>query len=948
MKLKKRLAALAVSAVMVITMLPSAVFAHEGKYKIYKGSFTYYDNDTSRDEQGTFYYSDSYFAEPGTQLNEHLRTLSTCVSVGANGEKTEMLAKMGFGKAAQYDMDTPGADTIGTVIASKKTTDGDNLIVVYLRGTGYGSEWISNLTVGESGDAEGFAKSAKKVYDRIITYEKTNGLKGAKIWITGFSRAGAVADMTGKLVNENLSEFGITENDLYDYAFAVPRASATNCGYKNIHDVVNSNDLIPRLMPAAWGIGRAGTQELFSIGNTTVQPKRLNIMGGDLISDKMVQDIDPETGRYGPLHPADPISTAEHLDKLADLLGKNITRENFDSAREVLPPFVSELVQGAIHGGSELMTFIKNTFAGITKDMTALQYILILLAANENSEEYQNALTAFNYIIAEKIESSPDKDKLSPELVKLTKDALPVVIKVFLPALRYDFIRNQGETLVTFIGNASDIIYNHYPSTYYRNLIKYDSYYTEKGDVDAGTMRYFGKEYSGSDPDTIRQLNLLDADKDIELLKNGYDVEYKMTYAGIYDSDITPEDRAAVETAIGAKPDIDIFVNTYITRSQTFGTAERIELDGTVEASFKCLPSETERLYHNGNYYFVYYKDGQAQIADATFTLRDDGILAVEYKSIARGNYALCYVSTAPKESMRIYGNNRYETSTKAADQLLKEQGRKTFKSVIVASGKDYPDALSAAYLAKVKDAPILLTDDNHLLDTVFYISAHCDMGTDVYVIGGEGAVSGRLDKLLTSMTDKPMNVIRLAGKNRYQTNIEVLKAASVTNEQMLIASGASYADAISASAVGKPLLLAAASGLTREQTEYLATLSTEKATIIGGTAAVTQKVENQLKGIFKTTERIGGKSRYETSANIAKKFFVKSFTVVLAYGGSFPDGLSGAPLAMRYEAPMVLVADTNYSYAKKYAESADAKKTVTFGGTPLISDKTVNSIVPN
>ena len=947
MKLKKRLAALAVSAVMVITMLPSAVFAHEGEYKIYKGSFTYYDNDTHSDEKGTFYYSDSYFAEPGTQLNEHLRSMSLAVAIGANTEKPSLLRELGFDNIVQHDMDTTCADTIGTTIASKKTADNKDLVVVALRGVGYGDEWISSLTVGASGDAEGFSSCAQKVCDRLAAYEKQYELKGAQIWITGFSRAGAVADMTGKLVNENLSEFGITENDLYDYAFAVPRASAINCGYKNIHDVVNSNDFIPRLMPAAWGIGRAGTQELFSIGNTTVQPKQLNIMGGDLISDKMVQDIDPETGKYGPLHPADPISTAEHLDKLADLLGKNITRENFDSAREVLPPFVSELVQGAIHGGSELMTFIKNTFAGITKDMTALQYILTLLAANEDSEEYQDALTAFNYIIAEKIESSPDKDKLSPELVKLTKDALPVVIKVFLPALRYDFKMNQGETLVTLIGNASDIIYNHYPSTYYRNLIKYDSYYTEKVDVDAGTMRYFGKEYSGSDPDTIRQLNLLDADKDIELLKNGYDVEYKMTYAGIYDSDITPEDRAAVETAIGAKPDIDIFVNTYITRSQTFGTAERIELDGTVEASFKCLPSETERLYHNGNYYFVYYKDGKAQIADATFTLRDDGILAVEYKSIARGNYALCYVSTAPKESMRIYGQNRYETSEKAADQLLKEQGSDKFKAVIVASGKDYPDALSAAYLAKVKDAPVLLTDDNRLLETIFYIYAHCDMGTDVYVIGGEGAVSGKLDKLLTSMADKPMNVIRLAGQNRYQTNIEVLKAAGVTNEQLLIASGASFADAISASAVGKPLLLAAASGLTKEQTDYLATLPTEKATIIGGTAAVTQKVENQLKGIFKTTERIGGKNRYETSANIAKKFFVKSFTVVLAYGGSFPDGLSGAPLAMRYEAPIVLVADTNYSYAKKYAESADAKKTVTFGGTPLISDKTVTSIVP-
>ena len=947
MQLKKRLASLAVSAVMVISLLPSAVFAHEGEYKIYKGSFTYYSNDTRQDEQGTFYYSDSYFAQPGTQMNEHLRTLSTCVSVGANGEKTEMLAKMGFGKAAQYDMGTAGADTIGTVIASKKTTDGDNLIVVYLRGTGYGSEWISNLTVGESGDAEGFAKSAQKVYDRILAYEKENDLKGAKLWITGFSRGGAVADLTGKLINENLSAFGIKEGDLYDYAIATPRASAEYCGYTNIHDIIDPDDFIPRLMPEVWGINRAGTDYTVPGERQQIQPKQLDLFGEQKIADKTVQDWDPETGTYGPSHLAGPINTADFLDKFMKLLGENVPRDRYDSARNTLPPLANEIVK-AVESGAEytLINFLADTFKDALKDPMTLQTLLSLLASEEDSDAYKQACTDLPQYISSLLDNSPAHDKVTAEQIALLKKGLPEIIMLFLPAIRADFSASQLETILTFAGNAADIIHNHYPSTYYEKLIKYDSYYTEKVDVDPGSMLYFSRKYENPDYDMIRQFILLDAEKDIEALKNGYDVEYKMNYAGIPESSIATADRAAVESAIGAKPDINIYVNTFITRSQTFGETERIELDGTIESAFKCLPSETERLYKNGSYYFVHYKDGIAQIVDADFTLDESGVLQVVFKSPERGNYALCYVNTSPKESMRIYGNDRYETSTKAADQLLVEQGGDTFKAVIVASGKDYPDALSAAYLAKVKDAPVLLTDDIHLDTTIQYIEQHCEMNTDVYVIGGDGAVSNMLDKNLTTMTDKPMNVIRLAGQNRYQTNIEVLKAAGVTNQHLLIASGTSFADAISASAVGKPLLLTAESGLTKEQTEYLATLTTEQATIIGGTGAVSEKTESQIKAAIKTTERVGGSNRYETSANIAKKFFVKSFTAVLAYGGSFPDGLSGAPLAMRYEAPMVLVADANYKFAKNYADSAVVRNTVTFGGPALISDETISAIV--
>jgi putative cell wall-binding protein len=292
--------------------------------------------------------------------------------------------------------------------------------------------------------------------------------------------------------------------------------------------------------------------------------------------------------------------------------------------------------------------------------------------------------------------------------------------------------------------------------------------------------------------------------------------------------------------------------------------------------------------------------------------------------------------------NLRIYGLDRYETSLKTADALKSSLGVSAFENIIVADGRAYADALAGTYLAKVKDAPILVVgaDEQSQSKVLAYIKSNLKASGTVYILGGTGAVSSAFETAIKSVTK---NVKRLAGDNRYATNIAILKESGVDSEEILVCSGLNFADSLSASAVGMPILLVGTE-LTTTQLAYLKSLDSNKYYIIGGTGAVSEKVKSQLSRW--STERIYGSNRYETSVAVAKAFFDdKTKSVVLAYGLNFPDGLSGGPLAMSIGAPLILSTTSNTSAAESYVTQIDLKGVVVLGGVSLISNAAVQSI---
>ena len=171
----------------------------------------------------------------------------------------------------------------------------------------------------------------------------------------------------------------------------------------------------------------------------------------------------------------------------------------------------------------------------------------------------------------------------------------------------------------------------------------------------------------------------------------------------------------------------------------------------------------------------------------------------------------------------RYSGADRYETAIKTAEMIKKQLNNDTFEGIIIASGTNFPDSLAGSYLACEKKAPILLVPSsiseekaiNVLLSVISFISENLKQNGTVYILGGEKAVPGIIeDKINLFRSDS--EIVRIGGKNRYQTNIEILTKAGVGRDnKLIVCDGNSYADALSASACalahgvcGLPLLL--------------------------------------------------------------------------------------------------------------------------------------------
>ena len=293
------------------------------------------------------------------------------------------------------------------------------------------------------------------------------------------------------------------------------------------------------------------------------------------------------------------------------------------------------------------------------------------------------------------------------------------------------------------------------------------------------------------------------------------------------------------------------------------------------------------------------------------------------------------------EEDVRVAGDTRYDTAYKNADTLKKQLGLEMFDSAVVACGTNYPDALSASYLAKVKNAPLLLSDVGEVQGTVEYIRKNVTKGKTVYLIGGRRVLPEEIKTLLGSDYD----VKRIEGADRFLTNLAVLKEANVNNEEIMVCSGLGYADALSAAATGRPVLLVD-DALTAEQKAFLGGINPAKFYIVGGKKAVNDNVQASLSAM-KNTERIAGADRFDTAVQVAKKFFdMKSSTVVIANGNGFADGIVAGVTAMANKAPLLLVDSDNLKGVADFVKEAGAKRSIVMGGARSVSDQAVKVLM--
>ncbi|USQ80457.1 cell wall-binding repeat-containing protein [Ornithinimicrobium faecis] len=192
----------------------------------------------------------------------------------------------------------------------------------------------------------------------------------------------------------------------------------------------------------------------------------------------------------------------------------------------------------------------------------------------------------------------------------------------------------------------------------------------------------------------------------------------------------------------------------------------------------------------------------------------------------------------------RLTGENRYATSARIAAQYTKGRDR-----VFLASGEDYPDALSAAAVAGAEHEPLLLTKPGQLPSEVAKQLERLAPG-QVVVVGGPQAIGDAVAKEAATYSTSG-NYHRVAGTDRYKTSAAVAKEFSTDLTPGYVASGLDYADALVVSALAArdevPVVLTPADRVASGTREALNHLDPNRIFVVGGPEAVSEGVVGQL-----------------------------------------------------------------------------------------------------
>jgi spore germination protein YaaH/putative cell wall-binding protein len=198
--------------------------------------------------------------------------------------------------------------------------------------------------------------------------------------------------------------------------------------------------------------------------------------------------------------------------------------------------------------------------------------------------------------------------------------------------------------------------------------------------------------------------------------------------------------------------------------------------------------------------------------------------------------------------TVRLGGEDRYETAVQIAARAVGNS-----QEAFIASGENFPDALSISAYAAAKGIPLLLTKKGQVPEST--LKGLKDLGvTKVTLIGGETVIP---PAIATEFSTAGYSVERVSGPNRYDTNIEILNKYSFNTSRAVIATGATFPDALAGSVLAakgnNPIVLvpqrekALLEYETANYLAYLRTITTETF-ILGGFDVLNYKVESIIR----------------------------------------------------------------------------------------------------
>lgn len=308
-----------------------------------------------------------------------------------------------------------------------------------------------------------------------------------------------------------------------------------------------------------------------------------------------------------------------------------------------------------------------------------------------------------------------------------------------------------------------------------------------------------------------------------------------------------------------------------------------------------------------------------------------------------------------PTAYTAIAGQNRYETAAKAVEKAFPTApmapDRYGIRTVILASGEAFPDALAASGLAGAFNAPLILTTPTSLRPEA-KTQIQRLQAQRVIIVGGLGAVSKAVSDELAGMG---LTVQREQDVDRYTTARKVaariVSANTGWDGTAFVATGRDFPDALAAAPIaaakGQPLyLFDSRSSVNDDTITQMSAHGVQRVVVLGGESAVSSSAYDALVKKFgqANVDRRAGTDRYATALDVAQYGMSVGLgwtNVALATGEAFPDALAGGVMQGKAGSVMLLTRPAKLSGTVKQALEAnrDTIDEVRFlGGTSAVS----------
>lgn len=288
--------------------------------------------------------------------------------------------------------------------------------------------------------------------------------------------------------------------------------------------------------------------------------------------------------------------------------------------------------------------------------------------------------------------------------------------------------------------------------------------------------------------------------------------------------------------------------------------------------------------------------------------------------------------------STRIAGRNRQLTAVEVSKTLFEKAD-----TVILTSSDKMVDSLASSPYGVGIKAPTLLVDKESISKEVLSEIKRLNP-SKIIIAGGKLSISEKVEDQIKQLGIKQQ---RIAGHDRFETAVklgEQVRANSDNKKEIILVNGFNNIDALTAGSLAAKLnipVLLTENGQLNETTEKaIKDWGIEKVTIIGGKTQVSEAIKVKLQERKITVERLAGRTRVDTSLEVAKAVNSDPDKVIFANKTAYPDALIAPYLSKTEQAPIMLIDKDEASVSvKQYLRDNKIKGSIILGGKLSIEE---------